>query len=204
MIERRQLQIGSKPAPELNLIVGAKRQTQHGWISTDIATLDIRRDVDWARSFAPNSIDRILCESCLEHMTFEDGFAACRNFYKYLKPGGRVRIAVPDANFRNESYQWWTRPGGGGQTFSRWFVYAPHEPDHKVFYDFQSLTTLVRRAGFDTKLVEYFDAGGNFHKNHWSYADGEVTRSLGHPRVARLKLWLGFDFISLIVDGFKR
>jgi predicted SAM-dependent methyltransferase len=190
--------------PAVNLIVGAKSQTQPGWISTDIDTLDIRREADWARYFPPGSIDRILCESCLEHMTFEDGLLACQNFYKYLKPRtGRVRIAVPDANFKNEAYQFWTAPNRGGQLLSRLFVYGPHEPDHKVFYDFQTLPALMQRAGFTTRLVEYFDAAGRFYRNPWSYADGEVTRSYGHPRVARLKFWLGFDFVSLIVDGFK-
>jgi predicted SAM-dependent methyltransferase len=169
-----------------------------------VGALDIRREADWSRHFAPGSIDRILCESCLEHMTFEDGLAACRNFYKYLKPQtGRVRVAVPDANYKDANYQFWTRPGGGGQMFSRLFIYRPHEPDHKVFYNFQTLPALMERVGFKTKLVEYFDAGGNFHRNAWNYADGEVTRSAGHPRVKRFKFWLGFDFVSLIVDGFK-
>jgi len=186
------------------LIVGAKLQTQPGWISSDIDTLDIRRAADWSRHFAPGSIDRILCESCLEHMTFDDGLAACRNFYRYLKPlTGRVRIAVPDANHRDESYQFWTRPDGGGQLFSRLFIYAPGEPDHKVFYNFQSLPALMGRAGFKARLVEYFDMAGRFHRNAWSYADGEVTRSFGHPRVARFKYWMGFDWLSLICDGFK-
>jgi len=187
------------------LIVCAKTQTQAGWISTDVAQLDIRRAADWSRYFAPGSIDRILCESCLEHMTFADGFAALQNFYRYLKPQtGRVRIAVPDANHRDESYQFWTRPNGGGQLLSRLLIYAPHEPDHKVFYNFETLPTLMERAGFKTRLLEYFDAAGRFHRNAWSYADGEVTRSAGHPRVERFKFWLGFDFVSLIVDGFKR
>ena len=189
--------------PTINLIVGAKSQTQPGWISSDLGSLDIRREADWAKHFAPNSIDRILCESCLEHMTFEDGLAACRNFYRYLKWGGRVRIAVPDANYRNAGYQFWSRPGGGGQLFSRLFVYAPHEPDHKVFYDFQTLPALMQRAGFRTQLLEYFDTEGRFHRGAWDYSGGEVTRSFGHPRVARLKFWVGFDWLSLIVDGVK-
>jgi predicted SAM-dependent methyltransferase len=187
----------------VNLIVGAKSQQQAGWISSDIDTLDIRRAADWSRNFAPGSIDKILCESCLEHMSYADGLTALRNFYRYLKPGGRVRVAVPDANFRDESYQFWTRPGGGGQLFSRLFIYGPNEPDHKVFYDFQSLPALMQAAGFKVRLVEYFDAAGLFYHNPWSYEDGEVTRSYGHPRVQRFKFWLGFDFVSLIVDGFK-
>ncbi len=190
--------------PAVNLIVGAKSQTQAGWISTDVDTLDIRRESDWSRHFAPGSIDRILCESCLEHLSFEDGFAALQNFYRYLKPQtGRVRVAVPDANHRDESYQFWTRPGGGGQLLSRLLIYAPHEPDHKVFYNFQMLLALMERAGFKTRLVEYFDDAGQFHRNTWSHVDGTVTRSMGHPRVERFKFWLGFDFVSLIVDGFK-
>jgi predicted SAM-dependent methyltransferase len=192
------------PRAAINLIAGAKTQSQAGWISSDVAQLDIRRESDWSRHVAPGSIDRILCESCLEHMTFEDGLAALRNFYRYLKPQtGRVRVAVPDANCRDEAYQFWSRPNGGGQLLSRLLVYAPHEPDHKVFYDFRTLPTLMERAGFKARLVEYFDDVGRFHRGAWSYEDGEVTRSFGHPRVARFKYWMGFDWLSLICDGFK-
>ena len=188
----------------INLIVGAKAQRQAGWISTDIDTLDIRSDADWSRHFAPGSVDRILCESCLEHMTFEDGLLALRNFHKYLKRGGRVRVAVPDRNHRDEAYQFWTAPGGGGQRFARWFIYGAHEPEHMVFYDYRTLSELMRQAGFTTRLVEWFDERGQFYRQPWSYEDGEVTRSYGHPRVERFRFWLGFDFISLIVDGFKQ
>ena len=192
----------------LQLIVGAKGQTQPGWIASDLlapnAQLDIRRAEDWARHFAPDSIDKILCESVLEHLTFEEGLAACRNFYRYLKPSGRVRIAVPDRNFRNEAYQWWSVPNGGGQLFSRLFLYAPDEPDHKTFYDYNTLPRLMQAAGFRTELLEWFDDAGRFHLRPFHWDDGEVTRSFGHPRVARLRWLVGFDWLSLIVDGFKR
>jgi predicted SAM-dependent methyltransferase len=153
----------------MKLIVGAKKTSFPGWLSTDlrdVATrLGVRNDEDWARRFTLNSLDAIVAEHVLEHMEFAEGLRALRNFQRYLKPGGRVRIAVPDAFNPNTDYQEHCRPGGSGQSWARLLLYAPDEPEHKVHYSYQTLSELMRSAGLTPHLIEYHDATGVFHRN---------------------------------------
>jgi predicted SAM-dependent methyltransferase len=64
--------------------------------------------------FTHNSITAILAEHVWEHLTFEEGVQAAKNCYKYLKPGGYVRCAVPDGYFPDEEYQNIVKIGGPG------------------------------------------------------------------------------------------
>jgi predicted SAM-dependent methyltransferase len=207
-LQRAELLHGEVVEMALNVIIGARETAQPGWISTDLrsneAPLDMRRAEDWAKRFAPGSIDRILLEHALEHVWPEEAEEACRNFYRYLKPGGRVRIAVPDAFNPDPHYQEHSRPGGLYQWIARLFHYAPDEPMHKTHWDFQSLSAMLGRVGFQVVLLEYFDAAGRFHRNAWSREDGDVRRCYGSEMNVNLYLrWLGFQNLSLIVDAVK-
>lgn len=46
--------------------------------------------------FPENSCTLIFSSHVLEHLSFVDAKLALRSFYKYLKPGGIIRIIVPD------------------------------------------------------------------------------------------------------------
>ena len=67
--------------------------------------------------------------------------------FKYLKPGGRLRIAVPDANHPDPAYYEFVRPGGWGT--------APDE--HKILYTYQTLGDMLRSVGYQVDLLEYCD-----------------------------------------------
>lgn len=193
----------------VRLIIGAKETAQPGWISTDLrsaqAPLDMRDAAAWARYFQPETIQNILCEHALEHLWPEEAEAACRNFYRYLKRGGRVRIAVPDANNPDPHYQEHSRPGGAYQWLARLVHYSPDEPMHKTHWDFQSLCALLSRVGFQPVLLEWFDAAGRFHRNAWNREAGDVRRCLNSPyNLEVYQRWLGFQNLSLIVDGVKQ
>jgi len=145
----------------MNLVVGAKETAYHGWMSTDLRSsvapaLDIRRAEDWQRRFQPATLDRIVCEHVLEHMTHQDGLAALSNFKTYLRRGGFVRIAVPDAFNPDPYYQEHCRPRGTMQTISRLFLYASDEPPHIVHYNYRTLCELMTRAGLAPRLLETY------------------------------------------------
>ncbi len=59
----------------------------------------LRRD-HWVAAFGDRRIDALLCEHVWESLTEAEGRAAARLCYDVLKPGGYLRRAVPDANFR--------------------------------------------------------------------------------------------------------
>ena len=75
----------------------------------------IEKCINFAKDkFKINTISNILAEHVWEHLSYEDGLIAARNCYKYLKPGGMIRVAVPDGNFRNDWYQNMVKIGGPG------------------------------------------------------------------------------------------
>jgi len=191
-----------------SVIVGAKETTYPGWQSTDLraagARLDVRRAEDWARSFAPDSIDRIVAEHVLEHMTLAEALAALCNARRHLKQGGHIRVAVPDAFNPDPVYQEMCRPGGRGQSWSRLFVYTADEPEHKTHYSYRMLAELMQRAGLRPRLLEWFDERRQFHRQAWSVDDGPVKRYFGSPYNLKVfRRWHGYQNLSLIVDGVK-
>jgi len=48
--------------------------------------------------YADNSVDEIRASHILEHFTFREASEALRDWVRVLKPGGRIRIAVPDVD----------------------------------------------------------------------------------------------------------
>ena len=98
----------------MKLIVGAGKTVLPGWTSTQENELNLLNHDDFLNHFPLESIDAILAEHVWEHMTYEEGIQAARNCYDFLKPGGYLRCAVPDTNFRNEEYQRMVQVGGPG------------------------------------------------------------------------------------------
>ena len=126
-------------------------------------------------------------------MTAEEGLAAARNCYDFLAPGGYLRVAVPDRNFRNAWYQNMVQVGGNGD---------PNHPafTHTIVYDAGQFAALFRQAGFAVELLEWCDAEGNFHYRYWNEADGRIERSLRFDtRNAGGKLGM----MSIILDAKK-
>jgi len=174
----------------LRVIVGAGFTSQPGWLSLEQSDLDITDPAQWARLFAPGSIDSILAEHVLEHLTPAEAMAAVRNFYTYLKHGGYVRIAVPDGFHADPQYQFWTSPQG-------W------DSSHIWIPNVQTLSQLLARAGFIVEPLEYWTPGGQFIRNPWRQEDGPIGRCPGTLQNGLLSLFSGCDYTSLIVDAVK-
>lgn len=191
----------------INLFVGAKQTGWPGWISTDLnfgdLRLDIRNRADWLRQFAPSSIDKIVCEHCLEHLSLEEANAALQNFHEFLKPGGQVRLAVPDAFNPNWWYQENCRPKGPGQVIGNFFLFAPGEAPHKVHWNIDTLSDAMRAAGLSPKPLEWFDAIGAFHRSPFANDAGPISRRVGSFYNLLFEMFFGFPSLSLIVDGVK-
>lgn len=149
------------------VVLGAGVVPMPGWILTDVTALNALVDTDWRRYFAPNSIDAILAEHVWEHLSEEEGVTAARLCLKYLRPGERLRVAVPDGLHPDLGYIDAVKPGGTG----------PGAMDHKVLYTFRSLQAALAKAGFQTRALEYFDEGGKFHAIDWAPEEGMIHRS---------------------------
>lgn len=174
-------------ANPLKVVLGAGPTHFPGWFQTDKELLDVTSPNDWAALFEPNSIDSLLSEHMLEHLTAEEARAALAECYRYLKPGGLFRIAVPDGNRRDPPYV---------------AEAAPPNDGHQVFYTVDTLTAALQRAGFKTNALEYFDADENFHANPWDEKDGYIQRSARFDTQQAFRRGDLF-YTSVIVDARK-
>jgi len=160
------------------------------WIGTDIEVLDIADRQGWQRLFAPDSLDALLAEHVWEHLEPEQARAAAKNCFRFLKPGGYLRVAVPDGCHPSSDYRERVRPGGSG----------PGSEDHKTLYDYRSLSLLFSEAGFTVRLLEHFDEQGEFHDNGLDHEKGPIKRCRANdPRNQNGTL----VYTSLILDACK-
>jgi predicted SAM-dependent methyltransferase len=176
----------------MKIIVGAQSTQQIGWTSLQKLDLDIRDERSWARMFQPNSLDAVLAEHVLEHLTYAEAAEAARNCFRYLKPDGYFRIAVPDGFHPEPNYIAWVRPETG------W-----NGDDHKFLFNYRNLTDLLSNAGFSVRLLEWFDENGTFHKQRWNYLNGAISRSLNTLWSKFLGIVVNAEYTSLIVDAYK-
>ena len=147
----------------MKVIIGSAVK-QVGWVSTTIARFNILNEVHWLQF---PGLTALFAEHVWEHLTPEEGRRAAELCYRFLEPGGYIRVAVPDGLHPDESYIAWVSPGGTG----------PGCGNHKVLYNFASLAQVFLNAGFDIRLLEYWDSAGGFNHVGWDSADGLVRRS---------------------------
>lgn len=159
------------------------------WIVTNLPEFDALDERQWRSLFRPRSVDRVLAEHVVEHWTLAQLSTFLGILRTYLAPQGFLRMAVPDGRHPDPSYISAVQPGGSG---------AGAE-DHKVLYTHESIAAACASAGFEVRLVEYFDVEGHFHSAPWDTVDGYINRSAAHDsRNANGEL----AYTSLIVDAF--
>lgn len=178
----------------LRVIIGAGEYNNNpGWIQTQETELNLLIREHWEDKFLPGSLSAILAEHVWEHLTIEEGKAAAKIGFDFLKPGGHIRCAVPDGFFPDKEYQKGVQVGGPGP--------ADHPAaSHKIVHNYKTLTAMFQSAGFDVKLLEYCDENGVFHEKKWSENQGMIypSKKFDHRnKEGRL------GFVSLIVDAVK-
>lgn len=176
--------------PPVRVVLGGGHIPVPGWIVTDADLLNILDEKDWRRYFRSDSIDSCLAEHVWEHLTRNEGERAARLCYRFLRPGGRLRIAVPDGRHPDSEYLDAVKPMGSGE--------GAH--DHKVLYTSDTLEDVLRSAGFSTRVLEGFDANGAFMTSLWDPEDGMIHRSARFdPRNRDGSL----RYTSIIIDAIK-
>lgn len=177
----------------LRIIVGAGKVKYDGWVSTQESELNLLSIEQWENITKNDDIEAILAEHVWEHLTYEEGLKAAENCYKFLKPGGYIRCAVPDKNFKNQWYQNMIKVGGPG--------HEEHPAsEHKIVYDYKTLVNVFESAGFEVRLLEYCDEQGYFHYRKWDESKGKICRSYRFD-TRNSKNNLGM--VSIIIDAIK-
>lgn len=117
--------------------------------------VDICWDIRRKYPFKSGLLDGIYSEHCLEHINLEYCKKNLSEFYRILKPGGVLRIILPDGEFYFNTYV----NKNKDQT-----VYMPYEENfispmarinalfrnhgHQFIYDFYTFSLILQEAGF--------------------------------------------------------
>jgi len=83
----------------LNLGCGARFQPGSGWTNLDFISHHPRvraHDLNQGLPFPDGSYDGVYHSHVLEHFTAQDGLRLLRECFRVLRPGGVIRVVVPD------------------------------------------------------------------------------------------------------------
>jgi predicted SAM-dependent methyltransferase len=191
-----QLRHQVKRSGRLRVVIGAWDRYDPGWIPTQRDFLDLLMPDHWARVFQPNSVDAMLAEHVWEHISEDEGLRAARTCYTYLKPGGYLRVAVPDGLHPDPAYIEQVKPGAIEVT-------AGNAENHKALYTYRSFARLFEQAGFRVVLYEYFDEQGRFHGGEWDRTRGTIWRSKRFDPGKSSTLHDSLSYCSIILDAVK-
>ena len=174
----------------LKIVLGSSGLHVGDWLLTEMDQLNVVIEADWQRYFQRDSVDTVLAEHVWEHLTPAQALQAARNCYAFLRPGGRLRIAVPDGLHPDPEYIDAVKPMGS----------ASGSETHQVLYTCDSLKQLLESVGFSTQVLECFDAQGNFIRADWDPRDGMIRRSARFDSRNSDGL---LRYTSVIIDALK-
>lgn len=153
LIKRNQL----KSLDKIKLHFGCGKRIIPDWINIDgyhVKGVDYVMDLRCSLPFADNSTQLVFTEHVLEHIGYEkDIDFVLREFYRVLKPGGTIRIIVPDLEkycnaYVNNDRAWFlaTKTGltPGACVVNNIFM----DHFHKFIYDFVTIEDCLQKAGF--------------------------------------------------------
>lgn len=162
--------LGASTSPRgLKLHVGGGSIRIPGWLTVDLPPAALSLDVKWGLPFRDGSARYVFCSHLLEHLYYPDealGFLA--ELGRVLAPRGVLRVIVPDVGrclsayaehdqrFFEDRKKWWPDTEHARTPLEQVLSYAGanKRPDnffgHKFGYDFETLSCLLRDAGFRT------------------------------------------------------
>ncbi len=190
LVELRKFKKHQAKQKKLKIVIGASQTRYENWISTNEILLNLIDEKTFNKILKKNSVDNFLAEHVFEHLTENEGKTAVNNCYEYLKPGGILRVAVPDGFFPNPDYINSTKPGGSG----------PGAYDHKVLYNYLTIKEIFDQDKFILNFIEYFNIDGKFNEKKLSDENGFIIRSRYNDERNNNKI---INYTSLILDAIK-
>ena len=110
-------------------------------------------DLSYSVPFADNTMDCVFSSHFLEHLSQSEGCHLIDEIYRVLKPGGRIRLSVPDLNYALSLYTC----GEKARMLQDYFFVdsqGSYFARHKYMYDFDSLNNIFTDSGF-TEIEKY-------------------------------------------------
>ena len=182
----------------IKLHLGCGKRHIPGWIHIDLADyphIDFKQRVDDLSNFEDNTVDLIYASHVLEYFDRFEARKVLLEWRRVLKPGGILRLAVPDF----EALVWVYLKYKDlnlihGPLYGRWEIPGSKEPViiyHKTCYDFASLQKILLDAGYTN--IHRYDWRQTEHKDYDDYSQAYIP----HMDKERGKL------ISLNVEATK-
>jgi SAM-dependent methyltransferase len=159
-MSRRFRRLAARGSPRLHL--GCASTILAGWINVDLfgpLPADVALDVRRPLPIADASVDAIFTEHMLEHLTYGEAVALIRECARVLRPGGVLRIVVPDFEEPARSYadaQGHVATDGSGNAL-RLIALANivHGHAHRSIWDGDTLILLLGQAGFAAQKRQF-------------------------------------------------
>jgi len=135
----------------IKLNLGCGSDIRKGWVNIDFRDgkgVDIACDVSTLPYF-DNSVEKIYASDVLEHIMYAEVPATLKEWHRVLMPDGIITIKVPSLSTIATNY---VRHSIDCKEFVRLIYGGQEEGDianaHKSGFDPQSLSILMKRAGF--------------------------------------------------------
>jgi predicted SAM-dependent methyltransferase len=151
----------------LRLHLGSSANRLPGWVNVDLLRPGRRLDLYWdlrrGLPFPSGSVDAIFAEHLFEHLTYDQGTVLMRECARVLRPGGVLRIGVPDLDRYVASYLGHddlidrVRPGRPTRAIALGEPFFLH--GHKCMYDFETLERASLDSGFSAVEKSVFGEG---------------------------------------------
>jgi predicted SAM-dependent methyltransferase len=169
--QRRRLRklLASRKGPLfLNLGSGPRGIEDAHWVNVDgFHDRNVHHLIDFTRPlpFESESFDGVFCEHVLEHFSLQDGQELMGEVRRILRPGGCVRIVVPDAELILQRYlaspgKLISRRGSGTETAMEIVnLYFRQRYEHQFLYDWTTMNKMLMLDGFREAFRASFGRG---------------------------------------------
>lgn len=159
------------PKPkERKLHIGCGKVYLHGWVNVDIFT-SVEADLYCEMTrlpFEKESFSTLYCSHVLEHAHRHMVIATLAHWRELLRPGGTLRLAVPDFAACCQRYAKTKNLPElmgllyGGQDYSK--------NSHTVIFDYAYLTECLVKAGFSITKISRWDWRNTEHADYDDFA----------------------------------
>lgn len=136
----------------IRLNLGSGKDYREGWVNVDVNPKfkpDVLKDIREI-SFEENSVDEVLAQDVIDHITFMEAKALLRKCFEWLKPRGALNIHTPNLKVLGGEAAW------GNETALEWMYGSRGEgnTDYETniirwCYSPVSLTELLEKLGFE-------------------------------------------------------
>jgi predicted SAM-dependent methyltransferase len=177
------------PHPEYQGYISVDLDSRcHGW--------NVNHDLTQPIPLPNGSVAGIHTEDFMEHITQDAIEKLLVECHRLLKPGGRMRIGVPDYN--NPKDRWCLESGTD-----------PRYPAHLTLTRYELMKQVFDRSPFDRYQFYHYWDGDNFVENPIDYSHGRIRRTPDHEPKNRISGPVQYvktavrDVLFLLPRGFS-